>query len=190
MNIIDISIHGVEIKYLKSHPDDRGFFREIVRNTDPFFTTNDLESPQAFMQWSHSKMARNTVKAWHFHHKQIDWWYIALGVFDVHLIDNREESPTYKSHMNFKLGDSENGGVEAVVKIPQGVLHGGRVLTEFAHLFYITSQTYDPKDEGRIPFNDQTIGVDWGEDEKNLIVSPNDRKEHIPPYPRKVIRNS
>lgn len=187
MNQLEVNIFDVEVKYLKSHPDDRGFFREIIRHSDPFFKTGDPENLNAFMQWSHSKMAKNTVKAWHFHHLQIDWWYIALGVFDVHLIDNRPESPTYKKRMNFKLGDPENGGLEAVVKIPQGVLHGGKVLTEFAHLFYITSKTYDPKDEGRIPFNDLNIGVNWGEDDSKLIVSPNDKKEHIPPYQRKLV---
>ena len=115
---IEISIKDVEIKYLQTHPDHRGFFRELIRSSDPFFKATNDSNPSGFMQWSHSKMGKNTVKAWHFHHKQIDWWYIGLGVFDVHLIDNREESPTYRKHMNFKLGDAENDAHEAIVKIP------------------------------------------------------------------------
>ncbi len=183
---IEISIKDVEIKYLQTHPDHRGFFRELIRSSDPFFKATNDSNPSGFMQWSHSKMGKNTVKAWHFHHKQIDWWYIGLGVFDVHLIDNREESPTYRKHMNFKLGDAENDAHEAIVKIPQGVLHGGKVTTNFAHLFYITSEIYDPKDEGRLPFNSKDIGVDWG-NEDELIVAPNDTKEFIPSYERAIL---
>jgi dTDP-4-dehydrorhamnose 3,5-epimerase len=30
-----------------------------------------------------------------------------------------------------------------------------------AHLFYVTSTTYDPDEEGRIPHDDPEIGYDW-----------------------------
>jgi len=29
------------------------------------------------------------------------------------------------------------------------------------HLLYVTSRIYDPSDEGRIPYDDSTIGYDW-----------------------------
>jgi len=35
------------------------------------------------------------------------------------------------------------------------------VLSAEANLFYITSNTYDPSDEGRIPHDDPIIGYDW-----------------------------
>jgi len=173
-------IVGVQIKPLTTHADSRGFFREIIRDTDPLFSS---ESGEPFKQWSHSKMAKNTVKAWHFHHKQIDWWYVGIGAVKVVLVDNREESPTYKERLEIVLGDSHPDAIEAVVKIPQGVLHGGIVLTDFAHLFYITSEIYDTNDEGRIPFNDPEIGFDWGRLE-DLIVADNDKKLFIPTYER------
>ncbi|MBP9837431.1 MAG: dTDP-4-dehydrorhamnose 3,5-epimerase family protein [Proteobacteria bacterium] len=181
-------IFGVEIKQLRSFPDDRGFFREVIRSTDDIFSADkNASSPEMnfaqsnFAQWSHSKMGKNTVKAWHFHHLQIDWWYLAIGVAEVVLFDNREESPTFKKKMVFKLGDSEIDpeAMAAVVRIPQGVLHGCKVLTDFAHLFYITSQIYNPNDEGRHPFNSDVVPHSWG-DEAELITSPNDRKTFIP----------
>ncbi len=174
-------IHGVQFKELKSFPDDRGFFREILRFNDPVF-----ESRNSFGQWSHSKMGRNTVKAWHYHHVQIDWWYVAIGVAHVALYDLREESPTYKRKLEFKLGDAELDPevITATVKIPQGVLHGCKVLSDFAHLFYITSETYNPEDEGRYPFNSEVVPHSWG-NEAELIVAPNDRKAFVPKNPRK-----
>ena len=71
-NLPDNTIFGVEIKELKSHPDGRGFFREVIRSTDPIFqnpTPDQSNFGQSnFGQWSHSKMQKNVVKAWHYHH--------------------------------------------------------------------------------------------------------------------------
>ena len=176
-------ITGVEIKELKTFPDDRGFFREVIRSSDSFFSESNN-----FAQWSHSKMGRNTVKAWHFHHQQIDWWYLGLGVIEVVLYDLREESPTYKQKMQFYLGEEEldSRAKAAVVKIPQGVLHGCKVLTPFAHLFYVTSCTYNPEDEGRYPFNSDVVPHLWGT-ESELVVAANDRREFIPTNPRTAL---
>lgn len=80
---VDDGIQGVKFKMLKSHYDGRGFFREIVRHNDPTFN----EGP--FGQWSHSRMQKNVVKAWHYHHQQIDWWYIPIGQVEVVLFDYR-----------------------------------------------------------------------------------------------------
>jgi dTDP-4-dehydrorhamnose 3,5-epimerase len=169
-------ILGVEIKRLQTNPDPRGFFRELIRVTDPFFS-------EGFAQWSHSRMQRNVVKAWHFHHRQVDWWYVAIGDVEVALFDLREESPTHRQKMVFNLGEQQPG----VVRIPPGVAHGLKVLTPEAHLFYITSQTYDPADEGRHPFDTDLIPHSWG-DPSTLIVSDQDRRLHLPPYPSPAVQ--
>lgn len=173
-----LRIPGVVFKELKTFPDNRGFFRELIRETDEFFEPG-------FAQWSHSKMALHTVKAWHFHHRQVDWWYVPFGTIHTALIDHRPESPSFGRKLEFKLGDGEldSEAFTAVVRIPQGVLHGCRVLSETAHLFYITSETYDPEDEGRIPFDSAEVDHSWG-DARELIVSERDRKKHIPSYKR------
>jgi dTDP-4-dehydrorhamnose 3,5-epimerase len=165
------NIHGVEIKRLTTNPDPRGYFRELIRVNDPFFA-------EGFAQWSHSLMARNVVKAWHLHYRQVDWWYVPLGEIDVVLFDLREDSPTYREKMEFHLGESAPG----VVRIPPGVAHGLKVVSDSAHLFYITSQIYDPDDEGRHPFDSPLIPHAWG-DPATLIVSDRDRQLHVPPYP-------
>ncbi len=78
-------IEGVELKELDTHPDERGFFREIIRETDGFF--------DHFGQWSHSLMYAGTAKAWHIHRKQTDWWYV-IGAIKAALYDTRDSSPT------------------------------------------------------------------------------------------------
>lgn len=144
-------IEGVIFKELVTHVDERGFFREIIRVTDDFFK-------EGFGQWSHSLMYQGTVKAWHIHKFQIDWWYVGGGVLKVALHDTRPNSPTHRETMEFLLGD---GQPARVVRVPPGVAHGCKCLSGPAHLFYVTSRVYDPKDEGRIPHDDPKIGYDW-----------------------------
>jgi dTDP-4-dehydrorhamnose 3,5-epimerase len=172
-------IIDVQIKELVSFPDDRGFFRELIRATDPFF--KHVSHENSFYQWSHSKMTLNTVKAWHFHHQQFDWWYCPLGLINVVLYDLREESPTYRKKMDFFLGDTDQHkeAKSIIVRIPPGVAHGCKVLTDSAHLFYITSEIYDPNDEGRLPFDSDTVPHNWG-DPAELIVTERDKKLFIP----------
>ncbi|RMD86283.1 MAG: hypothetical protein D6808_03720 [Candidatus Dadabacteria bacterium] len=165
----DNEIDGVIIKKLVSHGDNRGFFREIIRVTDEFFGEG------GFAQWSHSRMVKDVVKAWHYHAKQTDWWYVPIGKVLTVLYDNRKESPTYGVKLEFFMGDSVlyPEAHEVCVRIPPGVLHGCRVYSDTAHLMYITSRTYDPNDEGRFPFDKGPVQHDWGE---NPITSEQDRR--------------
>lgn len=144
-------IAGVEIKELVTHPDERGFFREVIRKTDSFFA-------EGFGQWSHTKTYEGAAKAWHVHRKQIDWWYVAIGTLKVALYDTRQDSPTFGKTMELFLGEDHGA---KVLKIPPGVAHGYKVIEGPAHLFYVTSNAYDASDEGRIPHNDPKIGYDW-----------------------------
>lgn len=144
-------IENVVLKELKTHPDERGFFREIVRVTDDFFG-------EGFGQWSHSKMYRDVIKAWHIHRVQVDWWYVPIGALKVALHDLRADSPTRGVTQELYLGEQYG---DRVLKIPPGVAHGCKVLSAEAHLFYVTSNTYNPADEGRIPHDDPDIGYDW-----------------------------
>lgn len=173
------AIIGVDCKLLKSHGDERGFFREIIRYNDPFFGAR-----ARFAQWSHSRMAKNVVKAWHYHHVQTDWWYVPIGQIETVLFDNRPESPTYKKKLVFRMGETAAYGpdtFETCVKIPPGVLHGCKVLSDAAHLFYITSEIYDPNEEGRFPFDSPLVGYPWGAD---VIVADNDKRTFEPIQPR------
>lgn len=145
-------IIGVEYKKLVRHHDDRGFFEELLRKTDPIFK-------EGFGQLSRSSMKKGVIKAWHIHRTQIDWWYASSGTLQVGLYDNRENSGTYKVLNTLLLGEN---GEEAILKIPPGVAHGLKVKSEGAELFYVTSGIYNPKEEeGRIAENDATIGFDW-----------------------------
>ena len=144
-------IDGVVTKDLITHADERGFFREVIRVTDSFFA-------EGFGQFSHSLMYPGTAKGWHIHPHQVDWWYVPIGVLKVALHDQRDGSPTKGETMELFLGENQPA---RVLRIPPGVAHGCKAIGGVTHLFYVTSMTYDAKEEGRIPHDDPAIGYDW-----------------------------
>lgn len=145
-------INGVLIKQLVTHADDRGYFREVLRQDDKLLSR--------FGQTSVTLTYPGVIKAFHWHEKQDDLWYVAQGMAQVVLYDKRKSSPTHKvTHVIYAGAQNP-----VLIRIPSGVVHGYRVLGPTpVLLFYHTTQTYNPKDpdEHRIPFNDPEIGFDW-----------------------------
>lgn len=144
-------IDGVVIKQLNRYPDERGFFEEVVRRSDPIFS-------EGFGQLSRSTMHQGVVKAWHIHKTQIDWWYVVVGRIKVALYDMRLQSPTHKTLDELILDDTEH---TIVIKIPPGIAHGLKVLVGPATLIYVTNRQYSKDEEGRLAHNDPSIGYDW-----------------------------
>jgi dTDP-4-dehydrorhamnose 3,5-epimerase len=143
-------IKDVEYKPLKVLADDRGYFMEVLRQDDPFFTR--------FGQSNYSITYPGVVKAWHWHRHQDDLWFVVSGTAQVGLHDLREDSPTRGQTEMHYLGEHARG----LLFIPHGVAHGYRVLGNSpVGLVYYTTHPYDPADELRLAWNDPSIGVDW-----------------------------
>jgi dTDP-4-dehydrorhamnose 3,5-epimerase len=144
-------IEGVGIKELTTHADERGFFREVIRASDPFFSAE-------FGQLSHSLVHAGVLKAWHAHRWQTQWNYVVSGLIRVALHDTRPDSPTFGETMEFLTGADEKA---VCYMFPPGVAHGYRCLQGPMQIIYVTSGTYDLEDEIRIPHDDPVIGFDW-----------------------------
>lgn len=144
-------IEGVEVKELVMHEDERGFFYELIRNSDRIFRSK-------FGQISHSMVHQGIFKAWHLHQKQTDWMYVAGGDIKLVLYDARKESKTYKELAEIFLGERSG---RKVVKVPPGVAHGYKVISGPMHIIYIADREYDPNDELRISHDDADIGYNW-----------------------------
>ena len=145
-------IQGVSIKKLVKHSDDRGCFVEVLRNDDKLL--------KKFGQTSYTVTYPGVVKAFHYHKKQDDLWFVASGMAQVVLYDMRKKSKTYKETQVLYAGIDN----PVLILIPVGVAHGYRVLGNTpVGLFYHTTESYDPKnpDEQRIAFDDPEIGFDW-----------------------------
>lgn len=144
-------IEGVVIKQLIKHPDERGFFQEIIRSTDDFFK-------EGFGQLSFSFVHHGIIKAWHLHKVQSQWTCVVKGTAKVALHDCRENSKSFGKTMEIVTGENN----EAIVyKFPPGVAHGYQCINGPMLVLYVTSGTYDLSDEERISYDDPAIDYDW-----------------------------
>lgn len=161
-------IAGVEVVETNVFPDVRGTFTELFRLVDGefFVLTGKTFEKKVFegfslKQSSSSILRPGLIKAFHFHKKQTDIWTVSPGCgnLQVGLIDLREDSETYKTHMSIYLGNYST----KLVRIPPGVAHGGmNIGTSDAVLTYFTDQIFDASDpdEFRLPHDHD--GFEWG----------------------------
>jgi len=148
-------IQGVQLKKLDLKFDDRGFLVEVLKKGDEIFPKKEK-----ILQATYTETYPGVIKAFHWHKKQWDFWFVFRGMAQVVLYDLRKKSLTYNQTDVFYLGEKNL----AVLAIPPGVVHGYRVLgKEKVGLLYLTTRIYNRKnpDEKRISFDDPRIGFDW-----------------------------
>jgi dTDP-4-dehydrorhamnose 3,5-epimerase len=147
-------IAGVRAHPYPVWPDDRGYFLEVVRMGQGVTESFPKETTQVSTALSYP----GTIKAFHFHRRQTDCWVPVEGMLQVALVDLRPQSPTFGVRNTIYLGALRRWQL----LIPPGVAHGYKVIgTAPAMLIYLTNRFYDPKDEGRIPYDDPKIQYDW-----------------------------
>src|SRR5438067_9223495 len=147
-------IADVQVRPFAIWPDDRGYFLEVAR----FAQGLVAEFPASSTQVSAALNYPGIIKAFHYHKFQTDYWVPAAGLLQVALVDLRRGSRTYAAKNTFYVGALRPWHLS----IPPGVAHGYKVIGEQPSvLIYITNRTYNPKDEGRIPYNDSSIAYEW-----------------------------
>jgi dTDP-4-dehydrorhamnose 3,5-epimerase len=147
-------IAGVRIAPLPLYPDDRGYFLEVQRIGKGLAA----DFPAATSQVAAAYNFDGTVKAFHYHLHQTDCWTPVSGMLQVVLVDLRLGSSTYGQRNTMYVGALRPWQI----LIPPGVGHGYKVIGgKDALLVYMTDRFYNPKDEGRIPYNDPSINYDW-----------------------------
>jgi dTDP-4-dehydrorhamnose 3,5-epimerase len=147
-------ITGVRVQPFDVWPDDRGVFLEVQRIGQGLTAHFPPETTQIAAAINYA----GTIKAFHYHLHQTDCWTPAKGLFQVALADLRAGSPTFGKRNTLYVGALRPWRV----LIPPGVAHGYKVIGgEEAVLVYLTDHFYNPKDEGRIPFDDAGIAYDW-----------------------------
>ncbi len=147
-------ISGVVVEPYSLWPDDRGYFLEVIRLGQGPAAEFPVESTQVSSALSYP----GTIKAFHIHQRQTDFWVPVAGMFQVALVDLRADSPTFGLRNTLYCGALKTWQI----LIPPGVAHGYKVIgREPGVLVYVTNRHYDPSDEGRIAHNDPQIAYDW-----------------------------
>ncbi len=145
-------IDGFGARRGKVLPDERGRLGEIMRCDDPWF--------EKFGQVYFTTTYPGVVKAWHYHKKQTDHFYVIEGTVKIGLYDARENSPTRGTVHEIYLGEHAPG----LVRIPPGIQHGWMgVGCKEAIILNIVSEPYNhaQPDEFRTHPHDNDIPYDW-----------------------------
>lgn len=148
----DELIHGVRVKELTVHCDERGQLFEVLRSDEALFA----RFGQAYITTCYPCV----VKAWHMHRQQIDNLCVIRGRGKLVLFDAREDSST-KGEINEFFPCDER---RLLVQIPTGVYHGFKNIGANELLILnIPTQVYnsDQPDEYRIDPRSRDIPYDW-----------------------------
>jgi len=161
-------IQDVLVISSEKHPDERGNFMELMKNSE----FKSLGLPNDFPQQNLSYSKKNVIRGLHYQHgehAQGKLVYLVKGhVRDV-FVDMRPNSATYKKWGYVDLTGEDN----KLVYIPPGFAHGFSVLSDEAYFLYLCTKEYAKGEEGGIKFDDPSLNIDWGVE--NPIVSEKDR---------------
>ncbi|MDR2814218.1 MAG: dTDP-4-dehydrorhamnose 3,5-epimerase [Prevotellaceae bacterium] len=175
MNFTESSLQGVWIIEPKVFADARGYFMETYRES----LFEQHVGKINFVQDNESKSARGVLRGLHYQlppFAQSKLVRVISGeVLDV-AVDIRKGSPTFGRHVAVAL-TAEN---KRQLFIPKGFAHGFLVLSSEAIFTYKVDNVYAPQHERNIRFDDPDIGIDWGMNTNQLLLSEKDRSNAKP----------
>ena len=88
------------------------------------------------------------------------------------VVDLREGSPTWGCHFTVEL----SGDNHLMLFVPRGLAHGFLALEDQTVFCYKCDAYYHPDSEAGIHYNDPDLGIDWGIDPADVIMSEKDRQ--------------
>ncbi len=167
IKVENTSIDAVKIIVPEVFEDERGFFTELFR-ADQF---KELGLPEHFVQWNHSRSAKNVLRGLHF-----QWeppmgklMRVTFGEAFMVAVDIRKGSPTLGKWVGVILSAKD----KRMVWAPASFARGFCVLSEFAEIQYLTTGVYSNLAESGILWNDPAIGIEWPV--KDPVLSAKDK---------------
>lgn len=171
MNIIKTDIEGVVIIEPNVFEDSRGYFFESFSQRE----FDEKVQPIRFVQDNESKSSYGVMRGLHFQappYAQSKLVRCVKGmVMDV-AVDIRKGSLTYGKHVAVILSETNR----RQLFIPKGFAHGFVVLSDTAVFQYKCDEFYHPEADGGINITDESLGIRWGMDIDNIILSDKDKK--------------
>jgi dTDP-4-dehydrorhamnose 3,5-epimerase len=169
VKVIETPIPGLLILEPKVFADSRGYFLESYNQNKLKCTGISV----AFVQDNESKSGKGVIRGLHYQlnpYSQSKLVRVIQGrVYDV-AVDCRVGSPTFGQAYGLELND-EN---KLQFFIPKGFAHGFSVLSETAIFSYKCDALYHPSAERGIIYNDPSLGIDWGIEASEAVVSAKD----------------
>lgn len=141
--------HGVELRALVPHGDERGVFTELYRE--------EWGPLSSFKQWNAVHSNANVLRGVHVHRVHDDYLTVVLGRVIFGLVDLRAQSPTFRQSTTVEIDAQEPRSL----LIPHGVAHGFYFAEASVHV-YAVSEYWNLDDELGCRWDDPELGIDWG----------------------------
>lgn len=161
--ISSTKIQDVKFVKLRTFADERGYFMETFRKE--WFPERQWDRVQTNRNFSKAGVLRGL----HYHHQQVDYWYVPSGMLRVGLADIRPGSPSFGKSETIDIGDENPVGVF----IPVGVAHGFLSLTD-STLTYLVDNYYSGSDELGVAWNDPQLAVPWSVESPPMLSDRDD----------------
>lgn len=156
--------HGVRLRRLEVHGDERGWIAEFYRWEWP----TGIEP----LQWQATSSEAGVMRGVHLHPAHDDYLVVLHGAVLLGLHDLRPGSPTARRSAMLELG----GDRPVAVLIPHGVAHG--LLCRERSVFLLgNSHYYDTADELGCHWRDPALGLHWPTERVHLSA----RDAALPP---------
>lgn len=150
--------------------DARGYFFESFKQREfDEYIGHHVE----FIQDNESKSGYGVLRGLHYQQgefSQAKLVRVIKGkVVDV-AVDIRKNSPTFGKYVMVELSEDN----KRQFFIPRGFAHGFLVLSDEAIFTYKVDNAYAPQSEASIRWDDETIGINWPVDAKDVVLSDKD----------------
>lgn len=170
MEYTETEIEGVWIMQPRVFDDARGYFFEVWKQAD--FDAH-IGHHVEFVQDNESKSSYGVLRGLHYQkgeYSQAKLVRVIKGkVLDV-AVDLRKDSKTFGKYVMVELSEDN----KRQFFIPRGFAHGFLVLSQEAIFTYKVDNVYAPQQEASIKWNDETIGIQWPIDAKDVLTSEKD----------------
>lgn len=161
-----LGIPGAWRRSIVSHPDDRGDFGELWRDS---WSAGLVAPPVAghMVQANLSRSRSRVLRGMHLHRRQSDLWVIVEGHPFIALVDVR---PAIDG-TGVPTVTTIDGRPTDALYLPAGVAHGLYARDPLT-LVYLTTNEYDGTDDVGFRWDDPALGVRWPD--RAPIVSSRD----------------
>ena len=170
MKIITTDIPDLLLLEPRLFPDERGYFFESFNQG--FYKKHNLD--YTFVQDNESMSSYGVIRGLHYQlapYSQSKLIRVIKGkIYDV-AVDLRENSPTFGQWQGFEISEDN----KRQLLIPRGFAHGFSVLSKEVLFLYKCDNLYFPEADRGINFNDPTLGIDWGINKNDAIISAKDK---------------
>ena len=171
MKFIKTKISDLIIIEPTVYRDSRGYFLESY-NQKRF---EKVIGKISFVQDNESKSSKGVLRGLHFQKPHFDQAKLVRcikgEVLDV-AVDIRKNSKTYGEHVAVIL----SGKNKRQLFVPRGFAHGFLVLSDSATFAYKVDNNYAPDHDEGIRWNDKKLNIQWGIEEREIIISGKDAK--------------